>query len=234
MPAWAAPPTIQAFSDLYRVLQPQLDLNYLQTPGSPVACSMGSGAALQIQIVPAQGLFQCVRNMEAPESGNAPRDVEMMTRQFFVALSEMRKALRPILLVGPVAQLRALWSVAGETSVDLLRRLGAGQLEPDRLRQGLILGYHLLQAPGALATIGEDGIADVRIEPFVRDLNKVWIEATFSDPMTAILGAGVQVVGGAGSTTPDAATERAYACGMRAKDLLDRVQALLDCGGDPV
>lgn len=231
VPAWASLPTAQAYNAMYQALQPQLDLDHLQTPGVPPSCVMGKGAALQIQIVPAQGLFQYVRNLEAAETSETPQDVDRMTQEFLAALEEARKALSPVLLVSPAAQLRAAWPLNRTNSIDFLRDLAGTRLNPDRLRTGLVLGYHLMQLPPQAAAPEDLGLADVRVEPFLRELNSIWIETTFSYPIVAIAGA-VGVVIAQGVTPPGTDVKMVWDCGAKVRDLLYRVPAFLGLEAD--
>lgn len=227
VPAWASPPTVAAFGELYRSLQAQLDLDSLQTPGSPPDCHMGRGQALQIKVLPAQGLFHCARDLQAADGAAQPQTVETVTQQFLAALSETMSALRPILLASPAAQLRALWPVTQETAAEMLTRLGAAQLHPERLRPGLLVGYHLLQDPRGSLPQGEiGGVADVRIEPFVRAPSRLWVETSFALPAVAIPGAGVRI--DEGSAPPGHGAKSVRECGMKAKELLDQLPSLFE------
>lgn len=225
VPAWTSAPTPAAFGELYMRLQAQLELDSLQTSGSPPECHMGRGHALQIKILPAQGVLQCVRDLKAADGVQKPQTVETVTSEFLVALSETMGALRPALLASPVAQLRALWPVGPESAPEALIRLGAGEIHAERLRPGLLVGYHLIQDPRELPSQIGAGVADVRIEPFVRDLSCLWVEATFSMPTVAIPGVGVRL-GGQDGAPSDRGARSVYDCGTRARELLNKVPAL--------
>ncbi len=222
-------PTAQKFNELYNRLQPQLELDHLQTPGSPTTCHMGRGQAFIIRVVPEQGLFQCVCTTEEVGAGSVPRDVERMVQEFLQVLNEARTILRPVLLVSPVFQLRALLYVGNQRSADLLQQLGAEGIDTTRLRQGLLVGFHFIQHPGS-ADSGDRRVADVRIEPFVRDLNNLWIETTCSDPTAAIPGVGVQIMSSGGATS-DQSADSVLNCGKVSEDLLNKVKELMDGGG---
>lgn len=227
IPAWVSPPTAEDYRNMYGALQSQLGLDQLQTLGTPPSCTMAKGSALQIQIVPAQGLFQCTRNLEAIDGGEKPRDVESMTGEFLVAVSEARKVLRPLLFVSPVAQLRAVWPVSNQDAIAFLSSRGGGQLHPERVGDGLVLGFHLIQAaPVQVTNPTELGTADLRVEPFVREPGSMWVEATFQYPAVAIAGRGV-VPFGIAEEAPRDDVSKVRDCVAKARELLDSVPAFL-------
>ncbi len=228
IPAWAVLPTMASYRDMYAALQSQLDLNRLDTPGTPPACVMAKGNALQIRIQPDQGLFQCVRNLEAVDGGDKPHAVEDMTQEFLVALSEARKHLRPVLFVSPAVQLRALWDISdGDANAFLHSRLGVG-VKPQSLDgNGWLLGLHAIRQtppqPGGI----DLSAADLRVEPFVRAPSSVWIESTFQYPAVAIPGIGVSVHGSSGETVHSDDVSKVFECSEKARELLIRVPAFL-------
>ena len=231
IPIWAAPPTTAAYRELYAALQSQLGLNRLETPGAPPSCLMSNGNALLIQIAADQGLFHCLRNLEAPEGADEARDLEVMTRDFLVALSETRKALRPVLFVAPVAQIRAIWEVTTHDSVAFLRAMVGDRLRPEGFGTGMVLGFHLVQPPTQAPNPMDASAAELRIEPFLRATSSIWIEATYQYPAAMIPGSGVVAQGLTGASVP-ADVSKVWECAMKARELLYQVPAFLGQGGD--
>ena len=102
-------------------------------------------------------------------------------------------------------------------------------------RDGWYTGFHFLKqnpVPG-LGNPDEVIIADVRVEPLVRDPRLVWVEVNVQNPVVALPGLGVFVQGPSGGMlNSDSDVSRIVDCAQKAHELLDRVPAFLGREGD--
>ncbi len=229
IPTWVEQPTAEAFGQIFSELQPQLGLDRLETPGVPPSCLMARGAALSIQIDPKQGLFQYIRNLEAFDGNDRPRVLDDLSHEFIAALSEARRFLRPVLFVSPMAQVRAAWPVTNRDARAFLESRVHGGLHPVAVGEGLVLGFHLVQTPVQVADPADQHFLDLKVEPFVRDLTSIWLEATYQYPTVAIPGAGIVA-----PRTPNSAQDaqevdvsKLWECGKGAHALLEKAPAFL-------
>ncbi len=230
IPAWAASPTSAAYGEMYAALQSQLELAHLETPGTPPSCVMARGNGLVIRVLVDQGQFQCERNLETVDGAQRIVAFDEITREFLAALHAARRYLRPVLFVSPIVQLRAKWSVNGD-SADLLHACTGGR---PQVRDDWLMGFHFLRAnPAQPSNPNEVSMADVRVEPFVRDRRFVWIEATVQEPLVALPGLGVFFRGPEGEVRHDGDSDVSgiVACARKAHDLLDSIPAFLGLEG---
>ncbi len=176
-----------------------------------------------MQITPAQGLFQYLNNVAlVNDIHRVQPDVERLTDEAIEALSEARRHLKALLFVDPLVRLRAVWPLRGGTAQEFMAARTGNMLHPERVHPGIGLGFRLPQLSTRTHNPLQDGVAELKIEPFLRSTNDLWLEASFSRPGCAFPGQGVAVVGVPAESAADATPVKD--CARRARGLLDGVR----------
>lgn len=218
VPIWKHRPTRADYGNVYSDVSTALELQQDSYDETQDVYHMARGSELSVNIM---NRIEFTRMFVESSPFKAHR-ISDLTDQALTVVSSCRRHLPLVLLAQPTIRLRAIWPLQNPPSAyEFLAEHVNGNIHPEALRKSLRFGLHLIDVSSNPL---EGGIADVKVEPFVRDPSNLWIEVVLTDPSFTLLGLGVRAFGS--PATSDGEVDRIQQFASEAHRMLSSLPTL--------